>query len=102
MIIMWLLWRRRNNRRHGKDVTFDTLAYQSLQLIYYVAKARNPWISGPRDWISLIFSLEGFRPKIYQLPVKWNLPATGHLKRNINGASRGNPGKSAYAYYLRN
>lgn len=33
--------------------------------------------------------------------VKWNFSPTGWFKYNIDGASRGNPGESSYAFCIR-
>ncbi|KAK6791473.1 hypothetical protein RDI58_010554 [Solanum bulbocastanum] len=39
--------------------------------------------------------------KLYYLPVCWK-PPEGILKCNTDGASRGNPGRSSYGFWLRN
>ncbi|KAK4721460.1 hypothetical protein R3W88_011693 [Solanum pinnatisectum] len=40
------------------------------------------------------------KPKLYYLPVCWK-PPEGILKCNMDGASRGNPGRSSYGFWLR-
>lgn len=46
--------------------------------------------------------MEKYTPKLKFNKVLWELPMQGWTKINIDGASRGNPGRSAIGYCLRN
>ncbi|WMV17864.1 hypothetical protein MTR67_011249 [Solanum verrucosum] len=56
----------------------------------------------PRSWPDIIDFLGNYKPKIYYSSITWKPPELGTLKCNIDGASRGNPGRSAYGFCLRN
>lgn len=46
--------------------------------------------------------LENYTPKLHVHKVLCELPSEGWLKVNINGASRGNPGRSSICFCMRN
>ncbi|XP_055815515.1 uncharacterized protein LOC129885304 [Solanum dulcamara] len=46
--------------------------------------------------------LEGGKARVKVTQVRWNLPPIGWYTCNTDGASRGNPGRSAYGFCLRN
>ncbi|XP_060190462.1 uncharacterized protein LOC132619635 [Lycium barbarum] len=45
--------------------------------------------------------LEGGKARVKVTQVRWNLPPLGWCACNTDGASRGNPGRSAYGFCLR-
>lgn len=56
----------------------------------------------PTIWSEMVEYLERYKPKLYHLAVTWKPLAQGSLKCNTDGASKGNPGRSAYGFCLRN
>ncbi|XP_059284936.1 uncharacterized protein LOC132038264 [Lycium ferocissimum] len=52
-------------------------------------------------WKELIQMLEGGKAKMKVTQVRWNLPPLGWCACNTDGVSRGNPGRSAYGFCLR-
>ncbi|KAH0777413.1 hypothetical protein KY290_008824 [Solanum tuberosum] len=73
--VIWELWRRRNRMKHeGRKTSVS-------RIIYNVT--RN-------------------MPRMKVTKVLWEYPPEGWLKYNTDGASRGNPGLSSYAFCLRN
>lgn len=100
-LLMWELWRRRNNRRHGKDMGFERILQQTQDVVYKLVKVKYPWIEAPKEWEGIISVLQGYKPKIYYLAMKWDLPEQGWIKCNTDGASRGNPGESSYDFCIR-
>ncbi|XP_060190564.1 uncharacterized protein LOC132619785 [Lycium barbarum] len=70
-IIIWELWKRRNTMRHEGNVSITKLIYQR------------------------------YSPKIRVTPVTWRTPDIGWIKVNTDGASRGNSGRSSWAFCVR-
>ncbi|XP_060183095.1 uncharacterized protein LOC132613053 [Lycium barbarum] len=56
----------------------------------------------PHKWEELIAMLESGGNRLKVKKVVWNLPPAGWLLCNTDGASRGNLGRSAYGFCLRN
>ncbi|KAH0636108.1 hypothetical protein KY290_036536 [Solanum tuberosum] len=101
-LLMWELWKRRNNRRHGKEVSYECMSQQVLVAVHRFVKGKYPWITLPNEWNGIIHLLKNYKPKIHWKAVRWELPEQGWIKCNADGACRGNPGESAYAFCIRN
>ncbi|XP_059285202.1 uncharacterized protein LOC132038567 [Lycium ferocissimum] len=56
----------------------------------------------PSNLPAMIQYLEEIRPRIRYQFIYWDPPPDGMIKCNIDGASKGNPGRSSYGYCLRN
>ncbi|KAH0665054.1 hypothetical protein KY285_026260 [Solanum tuberosum] len=76
-VLMWELWKRRNARKHGKELTFGTPYQQCQNTIFHLMKTVYPWV---------------------KVPVNWE----GIVECNTDGASSGNPGESTYSFCVRN
>ncbi|KAH0665565.1 hypothetical protein KY285_026771 [Solanum tuberosum] len=50
----------------------------------------------------MVKELEEYCPELTTKLIKWECPPAGWCKYNTDGASRGNPGQSSYAFCLRN
>ncbi|KAK6795384.1 hypothetical protein RDI58_008837 [Solanum bulbocastanum] len=98
---MWELWKRRNNRRHGKEVGYEHMVQQLLLAVQRLVKIKYPWITLPKEWKAIIQMMRNYKPVIHWKAVKWVLPKTGWIKCNTDGASRGNPGESSYTFCIR-
>ncbi|KAH0715838.1 hypothetical protein KY284_008743 [Solanum tuberosum] len=70
--------------------------------MYMLLQLRHPRRKGPSDWPGMLSELEKYRPRMKVTKVLWEYPPEGWLKYNTDGASRGNPGLSSYAFCLRN
>ncbi|XP_060195488.1 uncharacterized protein LOC132624780 [Lycium barbarum] len=102
-IIMWELWKKRNGDKHGNKVSTSRVICQASTKIQQLVKLRKPGIrSVPHRWLEMLKILENFVPKLQITKVMWTLPAVGIWKCNTDGATRGNPGRSAYAFCVRN
>lgn len=99
---MWELWKRRNARRNGKEVTYGELYQQCQNNVFQLTKTLFPWINVPKSWEGLVEVLKRYRPKLHYHVVSWNNPPMGWVKCNTDGASRGNPGESSYSFCIRN
>lgn len=53
------------------------------------------------DWPTILHQLSQLKPRVIAKVVLWELPLHGWRKYNTNGASRGNPGSSSWAFCLR-
>ncbi|XP_060211977.1 uncharacterized protein LOC132639556 [Lycium barbarum] len=102
-IIMWELWKKRNGDKHGNKVSTSRVIYQASSNIQRLVKLRKPGIrSVPHRWLEMLKILENFVPKLQITKVLWTLPAAGIWKCNTDGATKGNPDRSAYAFCVRN
>ncbi|WMV51941.1 hypothetical protein MTR67_045326 [Solanum verrucosum] len=77
VIIIWELWIRRNQMKHGKQDV-------------------------PTKWLQSFDRIQQQKKQLFFKIVKWKLPGAGMLKCNTDGAYRGNPGISSYAFCIRN
>ncbi|XP_019241572.1 PREDICTED: uncharacterized protein LOC109221549 [Nicotiana attenuata] len=67
-----------------------------------LVKVRKPRIENvPHRWHDLLAMMENFIPKLKVTKVQWEFPSAGGLKVNTDGASRGNPGRSAIGYCIK-
>ncbi|XP_075104777.1 uncharacterized protein LOC142178886 [Nicotiana tabacum] len=102
-IIVWELWKRRNNNKRGKAVSTNRVVYQVCNTIQSLIKLRKPGIDRvPFRWTDILRMMENYTPKLKFNKVLWELPMTGWTKINTDGASRGNPGRSSIGFCLRN
>ncbi|KAH0693326.1 hypothetical protein KY290_021507 [Solanum tuberosum] len=102
-IIMWALWKRRNTRRHGKDHSFNWMNHQCQETIHQLIRVKFPWLKKvPYQWMEIVDMLQRYKPTLHYHIVNWKLPEEGWIKCNTDGASKGNPGQSAYEFCMRN
>nr|XP_016450378.1 PREDICTED: uncharacterized protein LOC107775192 [Nicotiana tabacum] len=99
--IVWELWKRRNSLKYGDVVSINRVIYQVSSTIQYLVKIRKPGIYVPHKWKDLLHTLENYVPKLRWEKVLWEQPSNGWIKANTDGASRGNPGRSAIGIVLR-
>lgn len=101
-IIIWNLWKRRNNLKHGRKLAYNSLVHKVDTDIWKVgSNMHNNMKNMPMEWKNIVDYLENYTPKIHCIPVSWNPPERGVIKCNTDGASRGNPGRSTYSFCLR-
>ncbi|KAH0646317.1 hypothetical protein KY284_034201 [Solanum tuberosum] len=93
-IIMSTIWRRGNNLKHEKTVTFENMVEQVEEMLRKLVKGVYPWIRPEKaNWPHLIAKLQNYKPKIYHHSVVWQKPERDKVKCNTDGASKGNPGE---------
>ncbi|XP_049394714.1 uncharacterized protein LOC125859004 [Solanum stenotomum] len=56
----------------------------------------------PTKWLQSFDRIQQHKKQLFFKIVKWKLPGAGMLKCNTDGACRGNPGISSYAFCIRN
>ncbi|KAK4378807.1 hypothetical protein RND71_000669 [Anisodus tanguticus] len=101
-IIVWELWKRRNGDKHNKKVITNRVIYQVNSTIQQLVRLRKPGIkSVSHRWHDILQILENFIPKLQVTKVMWHLPPEGYCKCNTDGATRGNPGRSSFAFCVR-
>lgn len=50
-ILMWELWKRRNEKRHDKEISFNKMYSQCLLIVHQLLKANYPWLRNvPYNW----------------------------------------------------
>ncbi|XP_060216354.1 uncharacterized protein LOC132643852 [Lycium barbarum] len=102
-IIVWEIWKRRNAILHGGKMTVNKLKYQILHTVDLFMKAsRKNFRYAPYSWMDFIKALHAYSPKLKVIQVCWKPPDNGWIKCNIDGASRGNPGRSSWSFCVRN
>ncbi|XP_055815758.1 uncharacterized protein LOC129885490 [Solanum dulcamara] len=101
--IIWKLWRRRNRMKdEGKKLSIQRVIHNITKNIFMMLQMRKPNMKCPCNWPDMIKELKSYSPKMKAIRVLWDFPPVGWLKYNIDGASRGNPSISSYAFCLRN
>lgn len=102
-IVIWELWKRRNAKRHGKEVFFNKMYFHCQRTVHQLIIVKFPWIRDiPYHWEGMFDSLQGYKPKLYYQLVQWSMSEEGWIKCNTDGASKGNPGVSSYGFCIRN
>lgn len=100
--IVWELWKRRNNMKYGDAVSTGRVIYQVSSTLQALVKVRKPGIgSVPHKWQDLVTMIENYTSRLKVDKLLWEFPSEKWLKVNTNGASRGNPGRSAIGYCIR-
>ncbi|KAK4732460.1 hypothetical protein R3W88_025448 [Solanum pinnatisectum] len=101
-IVMWTLWKRRNARKHGENVSYTSMEWQIQDIVKKFIKVSYPWVKGwSWNWFEMVEKLKELRPKLHFVWVTWKYPNSQRLKCNTDGASRGNPGLSSYGFCTR-
>ncbi|XP_075098658.1 uncharacterized protein LOC142175552 [Nicotiana tabacum] len=103
LCVVWELWKRRNSMKYGDVVTTSRVIYQVSSNLQALVKVRKPGMDMvPHKWQDLLAMMENFTPKLKVTKVMWEFPSAGWLKVNMDGASRGNPGRSSIGFCIRN
>ncbi|KAK6777808.1 hypothetical protein RDI58_024526 [Solanum bulbocastanum] len=101
-IIMWIIWKRRNEIKHGGKDTFIEMVWQVQDLVWKLIKTLYSWMKiGKTSWPHTIALLKECKPRLYCLGVTWKFPEKDKLKCNTDGACWGNPRNCASAFYVR-
>ncbi|XP_049388499.1 uncharacterized protein LOC125852859 [Solanum stenotomum] len=101
-IIMWELWKRRNARRHGREVTYEKMKSQCHKTAQMLLRVKYPWIKGgDQVWKDMIAILNTYKPKIHFRVVHWDPPDADWVTCNTDGACKGNSGHSSYGFSIR-
>ena len=62
-IIMWELWKRRNAKRHRKDISFNYMYHQCQLTIHQLIRVNFPWIKGLSCyWSEMVDTLKSYKP----------------------------------------
>lgn len=70
-ILIWCLWKRRNEIKHGGRITFDDLVWQVQDLIRKVVKVLYPWLKiGKVSWPDTVTFLRRYRPRLVTAPAE--------------------------------
>lgn len=89
-IIVWELWKRRNQR----------LIHNVVRSMHMLLKLRRPNKNFSGNWPGMLKELEEFNPEVVT-KVLWEFPPPGWMIYDTDGASRGNPWVSSYVFCLR-
>lgn len=80
-IIIWELWKRRNNYKHGDSVTISRVIYQVSFTLQSLVKVRKPGIKRvPHRWPDLLHLMENYSPRLKVHKVFWEFPSDGLVK----------------------
>lgn len=85
----------------GRIVIVHRIIYNVTSHLRMLLKVRKISLEFPTKWPSILQQLSQLRPKVRVKLVLWELLEQGWCKYNINGASKGNPGRSSWAFCLR-
>ncbi|XP_060200474.1 uncharacterized protein LOC132628729 [Lycium barbarum] len=97
------LWKKRNRDKHRDKVSTSRVIYQASTDVQQLVRSRKPGIKTvPQKWHDILKILEHFVPTLQVTKVMWKFPSEGIWKCNTDGATRGNPGTSSFAFCVRN
>uniref|UniRef100_A0A0V0IG00 Putative ovule protein n=1 Tax=Solanum chacoense TaxID=4108 RepID=A0A0V0IG00_SOLCH len=101
--VIWELWQRRNRKKHeGKNLSAQRGIHNITRHMHMLVNVRRPNMKCSVSWSDMLKELEEYCPELTTKLIKWECPPSGWCKYNTDGASRGNPGQSSYAFCLRN
>lgn len=101
-IILWELWKRRNNYKHGEIDSISRVIYQVSSTLQALVKVRKPRLQNMlHKWPDLLQLLEGYTPRLKVTKVVWEFPAQCWIKVNTDEASMVNPSRSSIGFVVR-
>ncbi|KAG5611054.1 hypothetical protein H5410_022335 [Solanum commersonii] len=73
------------------------------ETIHQLIRVKFPWLKKvPYQWMEIVDMLQRYKLTLHYHIVNWKLPEEGWIKCNTDGATKGNPGQSAYEFCMRN
>nr|XP_009766397.1 PREDICTED: uncharacterized protein LOC104217776 [Nicotiana sylvestris] len=101
-VVVWELWKRRNKRRYGGNISLNRLISQVSATLHNLLVYKFPKMKRlSSNWPELVSELESYIRRLYYRRLCWEFPSGQWIKCNKDGASRGNPGKSGAAVVFR-
>lgn len=101
-LICWELRKRRNNRRHGGDVSIHAMIQHVHVNIHFLIRTLFPKMKVLElSWGEVIRALTDYKHRLFHLIVKWDFPYVGYQKCNTDGTSKGNPSPSTYGFCIK-
>lgn len=88
-------------KHEGKKTSLTRIILNVTRNIGMLIQLRRGGDKVPSSWPEIIKTLETRGTKLKVTKVMWEYPPEGWHKYNTDGASRGNPGISSYAFVLR-
>ncbi|KAK4734481.1 hypothetical protein R3W88_008742 [Solanum pinnatisectum] len=101
MIILWVLWKRRNTILHGGIYSTKKSIRDANDIIRKLIVCRFKIKWDIYQWSDMVVALEGYIPSYSFRIVRWSPPSDNWFECNTDGASRGNPGPSSAAFCIR-
>ncbi|KAG5595538.1 hypothetical protein H5410_036770 [Solanum commersonii] len=81
--IMWELWKRRNARRHDKELSFNKMFSQCQLIIHQLIRAKYPWLRNvPYHWAGMFDMVQRIE-KIHQMMAILHIQVE-HIFRETN------------------
>nr|XP_016458897.1 PREDICTED: uncharacterized protein LOC107782527 [Nicotiana tabacum] len=99
--IVWELWKRRNSLKYGEAVSVSRVIYQVSSTLQSLVQLKKPGLHVPHKWLDLLTMMEQYTPRLKYDKVLWEFPSRGWIKVNMDGACRGNPGRSSISFCIR-
>ncbi|KAH0664942.1 hypothetical protein KY285_026148 [Solanum tuberosum] len=88
-------------KHDGKKTSLPRVRHNVTRNIFMLIQLRKPRMRCPPLWPEMLKELDAYRTKMKVTKVIWKFPPASWVKYNTDGASRGNPGLSSYAFCLR-
>ncbi|KAH0679086.1 hypothetical protein KY284_020171 [Solanum tuberosum] len=102
MFIFWQVWKRRNAKKFGGDMSYMSRRGGICSNLILLAKQRYPWMQNmPNNWPEIVRFLIEYSPKVGCKMLYWKLPKENYFKCNTDGDSKGNLGPSSSAFCVR-
>lgn len=82
---------------------YEKVIHEINNTIHKFTISKFPFFQNlPRTWPAIVNVLEKWEPRFRHKIVRWMHPPDGWYKCNTDGASKGNPGPSSAAFYVKN
>lgn len=83
-------------------MTLNNMIWKVQDMIKKLIKRLYPWMKiGKERWPHMIDLLKEYKPRLHCYCVTWKFPARDRVKCYIDAVCKGNLGKSALAFYIR-
>ncbi|KAF3658017.1 hypothetical protein FXO38_13428 [Capsicum annuum] len=101
-MLIWELWKRRKSLKHeGKGVSVHKMIVNIKRHLKKLLKVRKPALNFRGDYPAIMHQFRQLKPTIKVIGVMWEFLKSGWVKYNPDRVSRGNPGRSSWAFCLR-
>lgn len=89
--------------KYGDAVSTSRVIYQVSTSLQLLVEIRKPGVNiVPHRWHGIIQMMENYTPRLRFHKICWEFLEEGWLKVHTYGTSRGNPGRSAFGFCVRN
>lgn len=101
-LILWDLWKYRNNKRHDKFASCGSMVEGCYKNIQLLIKVTYPQLKKVQCSGQVVLTSYKDRPILQCKTDSWKMPDNEWIKVNTDGTSKENPGLNSYGFCIRN